>query len=140
MGADMSAWPMLATLLFMLAAEPDVVVSRSAAIPAIERILKADNLDVDALAPQEIAERMRDIRQGAAPRDFWAAYQEHVRAWSDYAAALDRVAKRQPGEPAPPGNEWAVGEARIRVNTTFDVVERLARRRGATIPFPRTRI
>lgn len=66
----MSAWPMLATLLFLLAAEPGVVVSRSAAVPAIERILKADNLAVDDLAPQEIAASMRDIRQGATPRDF----------------------------------------------------------------------
>ena len=131
---------MLATLLFLLAAEPDVVVSRSAAIPAIERILKADNLDVDELAPQEIATSMRDIRQGAAPRDFWIAYQAHVRAWSDYAAALDAAAKRQPGEPPSAGSEWAVGEARTRINATFDTVERLARTRGATIPLPRTRI
>jgi Ser/Thr protein kinase RdoA (MazF antagonist) len=131
---------MLATLLFLLAAEPDVVVSRSAAIPAIERILKADNLDVDGLAPQEIAAAMRDIRQGAAPRDFWVAYQAHVRAWSDYAAGLDAAAKRQPGEPPPAGSEWAVGEARTHINATFDTVERLARTRGATIPLPRTRI
>jgi Ser/Thr protein kinase RdoA (MazF antagonist) len=131
---------MLATLLFLLAAEPDVVVSRSAAVPAIERILKADNLDVDGLAPQEIAAAMRDIRQGAAPRDFWIAYQAHVRAWSDYAAALDAAAKRQPGEPPSAGSEWAVGEARTRINATFDTVERLARTRGATIPLPRTRI
>jgi hypothetical protein len=131
---------MLATLLFLLAAEPDVVVSRSAATPAIERILKADNLAVDDLAPQEIAAAMRDIRQGAAPRDFWIAYQAHVRAWSDYAAALDATAKRQPGEPPPAGSEGAVGEARTRINATFDTVERLARTRGATIPLPRTRI
>ena len=131
---------MLATLLFLFAAEPDVVVTRSAAVPAIKRILKADNLDVDDLAPQEIAAAMRDIRQGAAPSDFWFAYQAHVKAWNDYAAALDAAAKRQPGEPAPAGSEWAVGEARTRINTTFDTVERLARTRGAAIPLPRTRI
>ena len=131
---------MLATLLFLLAAEPDVVVSRSAAVPAIERILKADNLAVDDLAPQEIAAAKRDIRQGAAPRDFWIAYQAHVRAWSDYTAALDAAAKRQPGEPPPARSEWAVGEARTRINVTFDTVERLARTRGATIPLSRTSI
>ncbi len=131
---------MLATLLFLLAAEPDVVVTRSAAVPAIERILKADNLDVNTLSPQEIAAAMRDIRQGAAPSDFWVAYQAHVKAWSDYAAALDAAAKRQPGEPASAGTEWAVGEARTRINATFDTVERLARHRGATIPLPCTRI
>ncbi|NJC05467.1 Ser/Thr protein kinase RdoA (MazF antagonist) [Sphingomonas kaistensis] len=131
---------MLATLLFLAVAEPDLVVTRSAAIPAIERILKADNLDLDSLAPQEIAARMREIRQGAAPNDFWSAYQAHVAAWSDYAAAIDAAAKRAPGEPAPAGSEWAVGEARTRINASFDEVERLARRRGATIPLPRTRI
>ncbi|GAA4021874.1 hypothetical protein GCM10022280_23080 [Sphingomonas swuensis] len=131
---------MLATLLFLYAAEPDVVVTRSAAVPAVERILKADNLDVETLSPQEIAAAMRDIRQGAAPRDFWVAYQAHVKAWNDYAAALDAAARRQPGELAPSGSEWAVGDARTRINATFDEVERLARIRGATIPLPRTRV
>ena len=98
----------------MFAAEPDVVITRSAAIPAIERILKADNLDVDALSPQEIAAAMQGIRQGAAPRDFWDAYQAHVKAWTDYAAALDAAARRKPGELAPSGSEWAVGQARTR--------------------------
>lgn len=131
---------MLATLLFLVVAEPDVVVTRSAAIPAIERILSADNLDLESLAPREVAERMEEIAQGAAPNDFWIAYRAHVEAWSDYAAAIDAAARRAPGEPAPAGSEWAVGEARTRINATFDEVERLARRRGATIPLPRTRL
>jgi len=131
---------MLATLLFLFAAEPDIVITRSAAVPAIERILAADNLDVDTLSPQEIAAAMRDIRQGAAPREFWVAYQAHVKAWNDYAAALDAAAMRKPGELAPTGSEWAVGEARTRINATFDEVERLARLRGATIPLPRTKV
>jgi hypothetical protein len=134
---------MLATFLLALAvtaAEPDIVVRRSAAQPAIERILKADNLDVDALAPREVAQQMQSIQQGAAPAAFWQAYRAHVRAWIRYADALEAAGRRAPGEPAPPGTEWAVGEARSAINATFDAVEALARQHGARIPLPRTRL
>jgi hypothetical protein len=132
---------MLATLLFIVvaAAEPEIIVRRSAAQPAIERILKADNLDVDALAPREVAERMQDIQQGAAPSAFWQAYQAHVRAWTDYADALDRSRRRGSGDPVSAGSEWAIGKARAEINRTFGEVEQLARRYGARLPLPRTR-
>jgi hypothetical protein len=134
---------MLATFLLALAlnaAQPDIVVRRSAAQPAIERILKADNLDVEALAPREVAQQMQSIRQGAAPSAFWQAYQAHVHAWTRYADALEAAGRRAPGEPPSPGSEWAVGEARTAINTTFDAVEALARQHGARIPLPRTRL
>ena len=133
---------MLATLLLCLtlaSAEPEIVVSRSAAAPAIERILKADNLDNDALAPREVAERMAEIQQGAAPAVFWQAYQAHVGAWVRYADAIDAARKRAPGEAPPRDSEWAVGKARSEINKTFDAVEKLARRYGARIPLPRSR-
>lgn len=91
---------MLATILFTLslsAAESDVVITRSAATPAIERILNADNVDIDALSPREVASAMARIQRGAAPAAFWRAYQAHVRAWTAYADALDAIAKRHPG-------------------------------------------
>ena len=133
---------MLATLLFMIAAvqEPEIVVSRSAATPAIERILKADNLDIEALSPREVAERMKVIERGASPENFWQAYQAHVRAWAAYADAVDAARKLPPGEPQPTGSEWAVGKAKTEINRTFDTVELLARRYRARIPLPRTRI
>jgi hypothetical protein len=139
MAADMSAWPMLATLLFIVVAtaEPEIIVRRSAAQPAIERILKADNLDVDALAPSEVAERMQDIQQGAAPSAFWQAYQAHVRAWTDYADALD---PRSGGALEIRCLRGAIGRsARAEINRTFGEVEQFARRYGARLPLPRTR-
>ncbi|GAA4002009.1 hypothetical protein [Sphingomonas humi] len=133
---------MLATLfaLSLAAAEPDIVVSRSAAIPSIERILAADNLDIEALSPREVAAAMAGIKRGAAPAAFWQAYQAHVRAWTSYADAIDAVAARPPGEPAPASAEWAVGTARTAINATFDEVERQARHQGARLPLPRTRL
>lgn len=133
---------MLATLLLMLAAvqEPEIVVTRSAAVPAIERILEADNIDIDALPPREVALRMQAIGRGAAPTAFWQTYQAHVRAWTAYADALEAERGRAPGDPAPPGEEWAVGQARAEINRTFDAVELLARRHGARLPLPRTRL
>jgi hypothetical protein len=133
---------MLATLLFLLSAvtEPEIVVRRSAAQPAIERILKADNLDIDRLSPREVSDRMKEIGQGASPDAFWQAYQAHVAAWTDYADALEAASKLKPGEPRPARSEWAVGRARARINRTFETVELLARRYGARVPLPRSRL
>jgi hypothetical protein len=133
---------MLATLLFLLSAvtEPEIVVRRSAAQPAIERILKADNLDIDRLSAREVSDRMKEIQQGASPDAFWQAYQAHVAAWTDYADALDAVSKLRPGEPRPAGSEWAVGRAKARINRTFETVELIARRYGARVPLPRPRL
>jgi hypothetical protein len=83
---------------------------------------------------------MAEIRQGAAPTAFWRAYKAHVRAWTLYADAVEAERRRAPGEPAPPGSEWAVGEARTAINATFDAVEAFARHHGARIPLPRTRL
>src|SRR5687767_2363811 len=103
---DMGLGAVPAKLLFTLAllasqaAPPvkgdDVVVQSSAARPAIHRILEADNLDVDRLPADEVAARMQEIRRGVAPIDFWAAYQDHVRAWTDYAEAKARARRSDP--------------------------------------------
>src|SRR5688500_15768962 len=79
-----------------LAAKADVVVRGSAARPAIMRILEADNLDLHRLPATEVAGRMQVIERGAAPADFWAAYQDHVRAWTDYAAAKEHARRSDP--------------------------------------------
>lgn len=133
---------MLATLLFLAAvtAEPEITVRGSAARPAIERILKADNLDVEVLSPREVADAMRGIQQGAAPRAFWLAYRAHAKAWAAYADALAAARHRPAGEPAPVGTEFAIGQARVEINRSFDEVEALARRYGARLPLPRTRV
>ena len=133
---------MLATLLFLAAAlgEPEITVRSSAARPSIERILKADDLDVERLSPREVAGRMKLIEQGAAPRRFWIAYQAHAKAWAAYADALEAARRRPPEELAPAGSEWAIGKARVEINRTFDQVEALARRYGARLPLPRTRV
>ena len=89
---------LLAAALAALSAAPspapaDIVVQSSAARPAIERILRADNLDVDNLPAREVADTMADIPRGVAPLDFWQAYREHVRAWQDEneSAAADEM-------------------------------------------------
>ena len=109
-----------------------MTVRASAALPAIERILKADNIDIDRLSPAEVATRMEEIEQGAAPREFWAAYQVHVRAWRAYATALQ--ASRSSDPRSLDGSAGSATEARSAINRSFAVVEAIARRYGARIP------
>jgi hypothetical protein len=118
----------------------DVVVQSSAARPAIQRILEADNLDIERLPAGEVAARMREIGRGAAPVEFWTAYQEHVRAWADYAEAKERARQSDPlqVDDAPDGR--AIAAARRRINATFDVVEAIAKRYQAWPPRTPTRL
>ena len=116
----------------------DIVVRGSAA-PAIRRILEADNLDVERLPAGEVAARMRDIGRGAAPAEFWTAYQDHVEAWTDYAAAKARARQWDPLQSDAGPDGAAIAEARRRINATFDVVEAIAKRHGAWPPRSQTR-
>jgi hypothetical protein len=118
----------------------DIIVRSSAARPAIQRILEADNLDIERLPAGEVAARMREIGRGAAPVEFWAAYQEHVRAWTDYAEAKTRARRSDPlqVDDAPDGR--TIAAARRRINATFDVVEAIAKRYGAWPPRTPTRL
>ena len=120
--------------------EADVVVQSSAVRPAIMRILEADNLDIDRLPAVEVAGRMRDIERGAAPADFWAAYQAHVRAWSDYAEARERARRSDPLNIDEAIDGAAIAAARRRINATFDIVEAIAKRHNAWPPRNPTRL
>lgn len=131
---------LLATLLLLASPHPvhalgsaPVVVRGSRARPAIERILKADNMRVDLLSPAEVAARMEEIEQGAAPDDFWTAYLAHVRAWRAYATAIARSRRADPRDPDKRAS-LAVAEARVAINRSFDVVEEQARKHNARIP------
>ncbi len=118
----------------------DVIVQSSAARPAIQRILEADNLDIDRLPAGEVAARMREIGRGAAPLEFWAAYQEHVRAWTDYAEARARARGADPLQVPDVPDGRAIAVARRRINATFDLVEAIAKRYGAWPPRTPTRL
>ena len=139
------ALPMLLTMFLLLAspeaalvppASAEVTVRASAARPAIERILKADNLEVEQLAPQEVAAAMEAIGRSAAPADFWEAYQAHVRAWRRYA---DLQASARRSSPLTLDAAPGLGAARLQINRTFAEVERVARRYGVRVPRPRVR-
>lgn len=124
-------------------AEPptdDIVVRSNAVGPAIRRILEADNLDVERLSASEVAARMQEIGRGAAPADFWSAYRDHVAAWSDYAQARARARRWNPLEIADAADGAAIAEARRRINSTFDVVEAIAKRYDAWPPRSPTRL
>jgi hypothetical protein len=123
-----------------IAQSEEVVVRASAARPAIERILNADNLDLDRLSMREVADTMDQIPRGRAPLDFWLAYRAHVRAWQDYADARDRGRGASPTDIDRTPDGTAVSDARRRINTTFDEVEEIARRYGARLPAAPTRI
>jgi hypothetical protein len=129
-----------AALIAPPAAEPPTQQVVVAARPAIMRILEADNLDVDSLSASEVADRMSDITQGAAPAEFWKAYQAHVRAWQDYAAAKRRVREADALTGPSLADAGAIVGARTRINGTFDVVEAIARRYEAWPPRTQTRL
>jgi hypothetical protein len=117
----------------------EVVVRSSAARPAIMRILEADNLDVERLPAAEVAAQMQEITRGAAPADFWKAYQEHVRAWAAYAHAKARARDADPLD-VDSLDGGAIATARRRINSTFDAVETIAKRYGAWPPRVPTRL
>ena len=104
----------------------------------IERILNADNVDVSSLTARQVAEAIAAIPRGRAPRDFWTAYQAHVRAWADYAAAEERLGslgmsvKPQISERA----MRAAAEAEQATNSSFEEVERIAALYGVRMPTP----
>ena len=115
------------------APEQEIVVSAAAARAEIERILQEDNLGGRRLSPRETAETMAGIARGRAPQDFWAAYQLHVQAWQAYAAAVE--SGQQQGESTFGFNGDATA-AEQAITTTFNEVERIARRYGARLPAP----
>jgi hypothetical protein len=117
------------------AQEPGAAAGDDAARTEIERILNADNLDTNRLSPRDVADSIAQIERGRAPQDFWAAYQLHVRAWSRLADAYER-AQRQQGESTFADGMEEVETAADAIETTFDEVERIARRYGARLPIP----
>ena len=117
----------------------EILVRGNAARPAIMRILEADNLDIDQLPAVDVANRMQDIERRAAPADFWAAYQNHVRAWTDYANARARARRSDPLNLDEAVDGAAIATARRRINATFDVVEAIAKRYDAWPPRTPTR-
>lgn len=121
------------------AQESSAANSNETARTAIERVLQADNLDTDQLSPRDVAETIAGIPQGRAPDDFWTAYQAHVRAWQRFAQVWDR-AVAQRGESTFIDNEEELLEAEQAIGTTFDEVERIARRYGARLPIPRANV
>jgi hypothetical protein len=116
--------------------EPDIVVRAETDRTEIERILNADNLDTARLSAREVVEIMSGIARGRAPEDFWAAYELHVRAWANLAA-VEESEQRPPDGSTFTENPDRREAAEAAIGTTFDEVERIARRYGAHLPRPR---
>jgi hypothetical protein len=129
----------LAPPSFAAAQEREVVIRGDAARMEIERILQADNLDTSQLGPREVTDIMASIERGQAPEDFWEAYQVHVRAWERLTAAVETVQRQQGVSTFVDGAE-ELADAEQAIGTTFEEVERIARRYGARLPIPRANI
>ncbi|HEX8573467.1 MAG TPA: hypothetical protein VF759_12030 [Allosphingosinicella sp.] len=110
---------------------PDIVVKGDAARREIERILRDDNLDTSRLDAREVADSIGGIGRGRAPDDFWLAYRAHVAAWRRLADA-EEAARRSSSASAAAELE----KAERAIDSTFDEVERIARRYGARLPTP----
>lgn len=118
------------------AQDQNVVARGDATRLEIERILEADNLDTSQLSPREVVEIVSGIERGRAPQDFWDAYQLHIQAWGRFADMVEQIQRQQSGSTFIEGiDQLAAAEAAI--GTTFDEVERIARRYGARLPTPR---
>ena len=118
-----------------LAQDPDIVVRAQTDRAEIERILNADNLDTAHLSARDVVEIMSGIARGRAPEDFWDAYQLHVRAWANFAEAEEHAQPRSDGSTFAENPEQ-LETAEAAIGTTFDEVERIARRYGARLPRP----
>lgn len=118
-----------------MAQSGEIVVRGHAARTEIERILNADNLDSNRLSARDVADTMATIERGRAPDDFWNAYQAHVRAWEQFAAASEQV-QGQPAETAFVEGSEALAAAQEAIGTTFSEVERIALSYGARLPMP----
>lgn len=112
-----------------------IVVQGHAARAEIERILNADNLDTARMSPRDVVEAMAAIERGRAPDDFWEAYQAHVQAWEQLAAASEQ-AQGQNVETAFADGSEALAAAQAAIGTTFSEVERIALNYGARLPLP----
>jgi hypothetical protein len=110
---------------------PDIIVRGDAARIEIERIVGADNLDTSRLSPREVADAIAQIPRRRAPLDFWTAYRAHAQAWQRLADATD-AARSRPAR----GQLNGVAEEEEAIATTFDEVERIARRYGVRMPVP----
>jgi ubiquinone biosynthesis protein UbiJ len=119
------AWPVPAPTV---AQAPEIVVRGDIARVEIERILGADNVDTFKLRPREVADLIAQIPRRRAPQDFWSAYRAHVQAWQRLADATETARHGSVST-----DIEAVAEA---IDTTFDEVERIARRYGAQLPLP----
>lgn len=108
--------------------DEQIVIRAPIARGEIERILSADNLDTIGGHPRAIADAMARIPRGRAPADFWESYERHLAAWERYAEAVDSNADE---------TERIMAERVI--NSSFDAVERIARRYGARIPNARSK-
>ena len=113
----------------------DVVVNSAAARAEIERILNEDSRTSSQPTPREVVERMVVIARGRAPQDFWSAYQLHVQAWARYAGLVEQSGRSTQGDPSF-GLDGDAAEAQQAITTTFQEVERIARRYGARLPTP----
>ena len=129
--------------------EPGIVVTGQQARAEIERILDADNLDTGQLSARDVAEVMENIPRGRAPDDFWEAYQAHVHAWEQLAAAEESASASTSGDNADNGDDSDdddtadsadVRQAQAAIESTFDEVTRIAGRYGARLPVPRAQL
>src|SRR5687767_8723730 len=119
------------------AQDAEIVVRGDSRRTEIERILEADNVDTSRLGSREVADAMAGIERGRAPEDFWLAYRAHVEAWKRFAEA--ETIQRKQRVPTPE-SAAALARAEQAIDSTFDEVERIARRHGARLPTPRWRM
>lgn len=111
---------------------PEIVVKGDVRRLEIERILDADNVDTSRLGTRSVADAMAMILRGRAPEDFWQAYRAHVLAWQ----RLAEVEAAQWRQVSSVQGEAALVSAEQGIETSFDAVERIARRYGARLPTP----
>ena len=111
--------------------QAEIVVRADIARAEIERILNADNLDREAMNPQDIADALASIPRGHAPEDFWQAYQEHVDAWMRLAELTESGPIDEEGIPFD-----ALENAGLAISLTFGQVQLIALTYGAKLPLP----
>jgi len=85
-------------------------------------------------ATLKLVRKMRRLDDSAMPLDFRTAWENHVRAWEDYADSLHRSSHNSEHEIFGEESSEGVGQT-SEINRTYRVLVRVARQHGVDFPY-----
>ncbi len=97
------------------------------------RAIEDENIREET-ATLKLARNMRRMDDSDLPSDFRSAWENHVRAWEDYADSLHRSNHDSEHETFDEESSESVGQT-SEINQTYRVLVRVARQHGVDFPY-----